>query len=128
MTQTPFERLDYLATLEADWMGPGYGDTINKTVLKRAREFFETLGNTLDEVDSPGIFPTEDGNLCVEWSFTGEMWSIDYEEDETPVAAIYDYRDDKDDTNDKEIETDNPQEIVDFFVNHLKEQKKNKKW
>lgn len=111
------ERLDYLATLEDGWMGAGYAKAIDKYVLQQAREFFDMLGNQLSEIKL-GIFPSEDGDIVVEWFLPHETWAIDFEKEDTYVA-IYDHTVDIDSPeHTKELETKNPQNIVNFLLNH----------
>lgn len=114
---TPFERLDYLATFEDGWMGAGYGKAMKETPLQEARNFFEALGDQLSTV-TYGIFPSEDGDIVVEWFLENETWAIDFEKEETYVA-IYDHTVNIDSSeHTRELETKDSQEMVDFLVNH----------
>lgn len=116
---TPFERLDYLATLQDGWMGAGYGKAMNSTKIELARTFFNVLGDKLDALNPPGIFPSEDGDIIIEWFFSDGIWAVDLESDGDYVA-IYDHTVDVDDPRSvQEIETSNPQEMVDFLVQHF---------
>lgn len=75
-------RLNYLANLQPGWLD-GQGEVISPAVLGTAKEIMAGLFPADSTVlfTTPGLFPMEDGGMCIEWASPTRILSVELHPD-----------------------------------------------